>query len=145
MKIYHFYQKSEGISPPDQYGPFYQRRIELFYTGGDWMQFGFTYFITNAEQIRSVDGKPVGTYSSGKPFMRFSDSARAYFIPELSTSDKEGGSVASEVDPSNKVELEKFILNQFLNKDGMVNEKYIPICFEKDTAVYSSEYPCIRQ
>jgi hypothetical protein len=77
-----------------------KRRIEVFFTGGDWMQYGLTYVATNAGQI--------------------TDQVNAYFIRDLSTPDHENGEIAPRIDPFDFPKLIKFLSIDFLNADGNV-------------------------
>ena len=77
-----------------------ERRIEVFYTGGDWMRYGLTYFVTNA-----------GPYK---------DQADAYFISDLSTADPKNGSIAPKVNPRSAQKVADFIINDFLDAYGNV-------------------------
>ncbi|OGS32451.1 MAG: hypothetical protein A2218_08470 [Elusimicrobia bacterium RIFOXYA2_FULL_53_38] len=81
-----------------------ERRIEVYYTGGDWMQYGLVYFGINAEQNK--------------------DQANAYFIGDLSTPDREEGSVAPKIDPFNPQQLADFIVADFLETDGSVKAMF---------------------
>lgn len=76
------------------------QRIEVYYTGGDWMQYGLVYLITNA----------------GKEANR----VRAYYVKELSTSDQEDGAVAPIINPFDAEKLEEFIISNFLDLNGNV-------------------------
>jgi len=78
-----------------------ERRIEVFFTGGDWMAFGLTYFITNAGPDKTR--------------------ASAYFMADLSTPDREDGAVEPRIDPFNDQQLEEFIAADFLDAAGDVN------------------------
>ena len=77
-----------------------ERRIEVYFTGGDWMQYGLTYLVTNA--------------GPGK------NQASAYFMSDLSTSDRENGSLAPRVNPFDSQKLADFISADFLDADGNV-------------------------
>lgn len=77
-----------------------EHRIEVYYTGGDWMQYGLTYIITDAGENRTQ--------------------ARAFYINELSTSDRENGEAAPAVDPFDNAQLSAFIVNGFLDANGKV-------------------------
>jgi hypothetical protein len=81
-----------------------ERRIEVYYTGGDWMRYGYTYFGMNAE--------------------RREDRADAYFISALSTADREKGAVPPAVNPFNFQKLAEFISADFLNADGTVKSVF---------------------
>jgi len=83
------YFKSEGM------------KIEVYYTGGDWMQYGFAYLVTAGENWAS-----------------------AYFISTLSTPDREEGSIPPAISPFDAVKLEQFIVNEFLDSNGNVKEKF---------------------
>ncbi len=97
---------------------FYQRRIEMLYTGGDWMEYGLVYFVTDAEQELPARGKSIHYWS---------DDPRAYFIPELSTPDFENGAVPPQVDPLDPEQLKKFMRAKFLTPKGWVQPKYRPL------------------
>lgn len=77
-----------------------QHRIEVYYTGGDWMQYGLTYIITDAGENRSQ--------------------ARAFFAGQLSTTDRENGEVAPAVNPFDNAQLSDFLVNSFLDASGKV-------------------------
>ncbi len=77
-----------------------QHRIEVYYTGGDWMQYGLTYLITDAGENRSL--------------------ARAFFAGQLSTPDRENGEVAPAVNPFDNGQLSYFLVNSFLDASGKV-------------------------
>lgn len=79
-----------------------ESKIEVVITGGDWMQYPFIYFVTNAGQ----------------------GAARAYFVPALSTPDAENGEVAPEVDFHDQDALRGFILNRFLDRSGAPQAAY---------------------
>ena len=101
--IFHYYESGKEIV-------FKKRRVEFYYTGGDWMQYGNTYFVTNAEGPNA-----------------YSDNPRAYLISDLSTPDKENGAVAPKVDPFDTPKLEDYILNSFLDEDGKVRPEFQPL------------------
>jgi hypothetical protein len=92
--------------------PGYQRRVEVFYTGGDWMAYGLTYFVTDAPN--KGEGVP-------------DEKAAAYFIEALSTPDKENGDLAPEINPLDPKELEEFIVTHFLDEIGNVRPEFIPV------------------
>ncbi len=77
------------------------RRIEVYFTGGDWMQYGLTYIITTA-------GQKNGQVS-------------AYFIADLSTPDREDGAVAPKVNPLDPQQLAAFISSSLLDTNGNMN------------------------
>ncbi len=77
-----------------------ETRLEVYYTGGDWMQYGFVYFVTNAGQRRGV--------------------VSAYFMHDLSTPDREDGAVAPRVDPFDLNKLVGYISNAFMDAEGKV-------------------------
>ena len=77
-----------------------ERRIEVYFTGGDWMRYGLIYIVTNAGQSKNQ--------------------ANAYFISDLSTSDREEGSVAPRIDPFDSKKLANFISADFLDAQGNV-------------------------
>jgi hypothetical protein len=109
--IYHF---QEG----GYVHPFYQRRVEIFYTGGDWMQYGLVYFITDAQQEITVKGKVIHYWPDGP---------RAYFIPEMSTTDFEGGEIPPRIDPFNAAQRITYLRYTFLNNKGWVHPRYKPL------------------
>ena len=77
-----------------------ERRIEVYFTGGDWMQYGLTYFVTDAGLNKGQ--------------------ASAYFMSDLSTSDRENGAVAPKVNPFDSQKLADFIAADFLDAAGNV-------------------------
>ena len=81
------------------------RRVEVYFTGGDWMQYGLTYLATNA----------------GPDKNRVS----AYFIEDLSTPDREEGAIAPRVDPFDTRKLAGFIAAEFLNAAGGVKTSFV--------------------
>ncbi len=81
-----------------------ERRLEVYYTGGDWMQYGYAYFGINAE--------------------RKEDRADAYLIGELSTTDTERGAVPPAVNPFDYQRLTAFISANFLGADGNVKAAF---------------------
>ena len=76
------------------------RRVEVYFTGGDWMQYGLTYIATTA-------GQKNGQVS-------------AYFIDDLSTPDREDGAVAPRVNPLDPQQLMGFVAAEFLDANGSV-------------------------
>lgn len=81
-----------------------ERRVEVYYTGGDWMQYGFTYVATNA-------GAPVGQ-------------VKIYPVAALSTPDREEGAVPPQVDPFDNAALESFLSSSFLDAGGAVRGSF---------------------
>ncbi len=81
-----------------------ERLVEVYYTGGDWMQYGLTYIVTNAGPDK--------------------DQVNAYFVSELSTSDREEGAVAPAVNPFDAQKLPEFIASDFLDASGNVNAAF---------------------
>ncbi len=81
-----------------------ERRVEVLFTGGDWMQYGLTYIATNAGQNK--------------------DQVKAYFITDLSSPDREDGSIAPKVDPFNTEKLADFIAADFLTANGGVKNVF---------------------
>lgn len=77
-----------------------ERRVEVYFTGGDWMQYGLTYFATTAGPSK--------------------DQANVYPISDLSTPDPEDGTIAPKIDPFDSKKLAEFIVNDFLDADGNV-------------------------
>ena len=77
-----------------------ERRIEVYFTGGDWMQYGLTYLITNSGENKNQ--------------------ASAFFVSELSTPDREDGAVAPVVNPFDAGKLSEFIVGDFLDVKGNV-------------------------
>jgi hypothetical protein len=96
----------------DASNPLNERRVEVFYTGGDWMEFGYTYLVANSPNGAN------GVYA---------DSAGAYFIPDLSTTDREEGSTPPAIDPLDPEALKCFIRDQFLNELGDVKGEFKPL------------------
>lgn len=89
-----------------------ERRIEVFYTGGDWMQYGLTYLVSNAENpLHKI----------------YADKAAAYFIPKLSTTDRENGSVPPEVNPMDLNALLSYVVKEFLDSSGKVRDEFAPV------------------
>jgi hypothetical protein len=84
-----------------------ERRIEVLFTGGDWMQYGLVYFITNAGADRNK--------------------VSAYFMTQLSTPDKQDGDVAPAVDPHDTQKLVSFITSEFLTQDGNLKTGYTSV------------------
>ncbi|HBA60561.1 MAG TPA: hypothetical protein DCZ92_07040 [Elusimicrobia bacterium] len=84
-----------------------ERRVEVYYTGGDWMQYGLVYVATNAGGAR--------------------DRARAYFVQELSTTDREEGAVEPRVDPFDNAGLMKFLAAEFLEASGGVKAGFVSL------------------
>jgi hypothetical protein len=84
-----------------------ERKIEVFLTGGDWMQYALIYFVTNAGPDKNK--------------------ASAYFMPRLSTPDRENGSVAPEIDPQDTQKVAAFIVNEFLDGNGNLKTGYTSI------------------
>lgn len=85
-----------------------ERKVEVWYAGGDWMHYGLVYFVINA----GVD----------------KNSVRAYLIKELSTGDLEEGSSAPwidplDLDPNSPKKLAEFIVSDFLGPNGNVKEE----------------------
>ena len=81
-----------------------ERRVEVYFTGGDWMQYGLTYLVINSGQNK--------------------DQVNAYFITDLSTPDREGGAVAPRVDPFDAHRLSDFIAADFLDANGSVKAAF---------------------
>jgi len=84
-----------------------ERRIEVLLTGGDWMQYALIYVITNAGPDKNT--------------------ANAYFMPRLSTPDKEEGAVAPEVDPHDAQKLVSFLTGEFLDLRGNVKPGFTSV------------------
>ena len=84
-----------------------ERRVEVFYTGGDWMRHGMTYFATTAGPDASQ--------------------ARAYYISELSTPDREEGSVPPVISPKDTQRVAGYIAADFLEEDGLVRSSFSSI------------------
>ena len=83
------------------------RRLEVYFTGSDWMRYGLVYFITNAGPDK--------------------DRASAYFIGELSTPDLENGNIAPAINPFDTQALVNFIVNDFLDRDGAIRGTFSTI------------------
>ena len=81
-----------------------ERRVEVYYTGDDWMQYGFTYIITNAGADK--------------------DQARAYMADDLSTPDSENGETEPKVNPFDAQKLAEYITNGFLDAAGNVKTSF---------------------
>ena len=81
-----------------------ERRIEVYYTGGDWMQYGLVYLVTNAGRSK--------------------DRVRAYFASDLSTPDREVGGIAPKINPFNTKQLTDFIAADFLDAGGNVKSAF---------------------
>ncbi len=105
IRIFHYFQG-------DVSNPLNERRIEVFYTGGDWMEFGYTYLVTNSPNARH---------------RIYPDNAGAYFIQELSTTDREDGAMAPMVDPLDPEAIKCFIRDRFLTEYGDVREGLKPL------------------
>lgn len=84
-----------------------ERKLEVLFTGGDWMQYGLVYFITNAGADR--------------------EKVSAYFIARLSTPDKQDGGVAPAIDPHDAQKLAAFITNDFLDGNGDLKAGYTSV------------------
>lgn len=98
--------KTPEATPP------FERRLEVFYTGGDWMEYGYTYFVTDARnRQRGIPGEYGG----------------AYFIADMSTTDREEGAEPPKVDPLNQATLECFIRTRFFDDTGEVRADFTPI------------------
>lgn len=129
-KVFHFnaIKSPFGSGNPGAQGyDFSLRRIEVFVTGGDWMEYPIVYFVTDAEQVI-----PRGKPGCQDPKERgdcdlFEDHPRAYNIPQLSTPDREGGEVAPEVDVQNADSLFRFISERFLDENGMIRDGFVPL------------------
>ena len=83
------------------------RRVEVYFTGGDWMQYGLTYIVTNAGQ------------NNGQ--------VSAYFIDDLSTPDRQDGSVAPKVNPLDSQQLAGFVSSDLLDADGNVKSAFTSV------------------
>ena len=105
IRVFHYFQG-------DSTNPLNERRIEVFYTGGDWMEFGLTYFVANSPN------RPAGVHP---------ETSGAYFLQALSTSDREEGAEAPEVDPLDAGALKTFIEDRFLDDAGNVREGFKPL------------------
>lgn len=81
-----------------------ESRLEVYYTGGDWMQYGLVYFVTSAGQRAGL--------------------VRAYFMKDLSTPDREDGAVAPRVDPFDLNKLVGFISADFMDAEGNVKSVF---------------------
>ncbi len=81
-----------------------ERRLEVYYTGGDWMQYGVTYIVTNAGKSK--------------------DRVSVYPVSELSTPDTEDGETAPAVDPFDGIALSAFITGSFLDEDCGVRASF---------------------
>ncbi len=81
-----------------------ERRLEVYFTGGDWMKYGLVYFVTTAGQ----NGGQVS----------------AYFMNDLSTPDREEGAVAPNIDPFDHAKLVSYISSDFLDVNGNVKAAF---------------------
>lgn len=81
-----------------------ERRLEVYYTGGDWMRYGLVYFVTNVRQRRGL--------------------VSAYFMKDLSTPDREDGAVAPRIDPFDINKLVAYISADFLDSEGNVKSVF---------------------
>lgn len=81
-----------------------ERRLEVYYSGGDWMQYGVTYIITNAG--------------------RYKDRVSVYPVSDLSTPDTEDGEVAPKIDPFDDIALTAFITGAFLDENCGVKPSF---------------------
>lgn len=81
-----------------------ERRLEIYYTGGDWMQYGLTYIVTNAGRSK--------------------DRVSVYPIKDLSTPDTEDGETAPRIDPFDDIALSAFITGAFLDEDCGVKPSF---------------------
>lgn len=99
------FEKAENRRIIRVYGLSYSKsedmKIEVYYTGGDWMRFGFVYLVTAGDNWAS-----------------------AYFISTLSTPDREEGSIPPAISPFDAEKLHDFIVNGFLDENGNVKEKF---------------------
>ena len=84
-----------------------ERRVEVYFTGGDWMQYGLIYLITNAGLNKGQ--------------------ANAYFVSALSTTDRENGAVPPMVNPFDSEKLPDFIGADFLDAEGNVKTEFTSI------------------
>jgi|LakMenEpi03Aug12_release.lakeMendotaPanAssembly.Ray.scaffolds.fasta_scaffold262468_2 hypothetical protein len=93
-------------------GPSFEKRLEVFYTGGDWRAFGFTYFVTDASNPNNA-----------LPY----ETVGAYYLEDLSTADSEEGRAAPRFDPLDEESLKRFILEKFLDSEGKVRSEFRPL------------------
>ena len=105
MKVYSYIQG-------DSTNTLSERRVEVFYTGGDWMEYGIVYFIANSPNSQ------VGVTP---------DESAAYRMADLSTPDLEDGAVAPTVNPLNDEALALYISTKFLDSAGGVTPRFKPI------------------
>ena len=105
IKVFQYHQD-------DVVSVFNERRVEVFYTGGDWMQYGNVYFVTNSPNPRH-EITP--------------DDSAAYFIKDLSTTDRDDGAVAPAVNPFDDAALKDFIKTKFLDSSGSVAAGFVPV------------------
>jgi hypothetical protein len=108
IKVFRYFQG-------DATNPLNERRVEVFYTGGDWMEFGYVYFVANSPNPRHDI---------------FADGAAAYFMKDLSTTDREDGAVAPAVNPLDDSALKNFIISKFLDASGAVAPGFVPLSGE---------------
>jgi len=88
-----------------------ERRLEVYFTGGDWMEYGLTYFVTNAGEAQ--------------------DQIKVYPVSDLSTPDAENGAVAPKVDPFDVPKLKAFVLKTFMDAGGNVRPGFSSIAATK--------------
>ncbi|MEY4631658.1 MAG: hypothetical protein RIQ81_1778 [Pseudomonadota bacterium] len=110
IRVFKVTKRTESTGFPDTSVPF-ERRVEVFYTGGDWMEFGFTYFVTDAHNPHHGGGAYGG----------------AYFISDMSTTDREEGAEPPKVDPLNPATLASYISTNFLDASGEVKATFKPL------------------
>ena len=105
IKVFSYFQ-GDAANPQNE------RRVEVMYTGGDWMEYGIVYFIANSPNAAAE----VSFYESA-----------AYKMSDLSTTDLEDGAVAPAVDPLNDEALRTYISTKFLDANGAVAAGFAPI------------------
>jgi len=127
---------------------YYKRRIELFFSGGDWMNHVRVFLVTDAAQVMEKDGKPL-LYSDGRMRTRSAGSARAYYVLDLSTSDYENGKTPPKVDLwkgdegfSAKRTME-YYRTTFLDKNGWVKPQFVPLCNPDSYTPLPAQQPCM--
>lgn len=81
-----------------------ERRIEVYFTGGDWMKHGLVYIVTNSGPAKNK--------------------VKAYFMSALSTPDRVNGSIAPLIDPFDQQKLTGFISAEFLDTKGNVSSGF---------------------
>ena len=76
--------------------------------------------------------------------------SRAYFIPELSTADREEGQTPPEIDFRNQAAFAKFVTTRFLDQSGLVNPHYWPLATNSvrkldDLVLFTDGFPAYHE